>query len=840
WEQQKAQEMKDGVPPWREFEMEEDWSFARFLMKSGMSQEKIDELLHLEVVKGRMQPPFQNKYEFFKKIDALPKGPGFRCETVTIVRDVLDTHGVRLKEVVELWLRDPVECVRDLMGKPTLRDVMSYLPTKVYTNAERRTRVYEEMWTGDWWWNVQEKLPRGATVAPVILALDKTQLSTFSGDKSAYPVYLTLGSIAKQVRRQPSRRATILLGYLPIPTLSCCSPVTQQLKGYEVFHACMARLLEPMITAGTHGVSVLCSNGRKRHVFPLLAAYCADHPEQCVVACSKENRCPKGSIGQDERGGLELCWGRDQDSTLAALQEVLNAKTTSERRSALESLHTDGIQVVFEPFWKHLPHCDIFSALMPDILHQLHKGVFHAHLVSWCDQSMSPGELDRRFISMAHHPHLRHFSKGITSIKQWTGKEQRAMESVFVSAISGGVNDNRVVIAARALLDFIYLAQLHCHTSDTLTQMTESLQEFHRAKSVFVENGVRAHFNIPKLHSLVHYVDSITACGAADGYNTEYPERFHIEYAKLGYRASNKREYKKQMVTWLERQEAVDLFDSYSRWAWDPAAVASHMIQDAANVEVSETSDEDLDTSLASPPDLFKHTKLRLAKVPPLSNISLSTIRHHFHIPDFISSLNSYLARLAASHPGVRVENVGLYDTFTIYKRAHLLVPSPALGVSPLEDRIRATPARVARVLPTLGSTAFFGTILVKTPPPIVCKLMMYFAGSQYCYRVARLRLIFELPTVIRELARSRHPLAYVQWFTDLKASRHPTRVFQVSKVLNNRGQPTGEVIPLGQIVRSCHLIPQWENDLTAPMDCPLDVFNKFLVNDFLDIHSYL
>lgn len=50
WEQQKARDLKDGVPPWREFGTKDDWTFARFLMKSGMSQEKIDELLHLEVV----------------------------------------------------------------------------------------------------------------------------------------------------------------------------------------------------------------------------------------------------------------------------------------------------------------------------------------------------------------------------------------------------------------------------------------------------------------------------------------------------------------------------------------------------------------------------------------------------------------------------------------------------------------------------------------------------------------------------------------------------------------------------------------------------------------------
>lgn len=64
--------------------------------------------------------------------------------------------------------------------------------------------------------------------------------------------------------------------------------------------------------------------------------------------------------------------------------------------------------------------------------------------------------------------------------------------------------------------------------------------------------------------------------------------------------------------------------------------------------------------------------------------------------------------------------------------------------------------------------------------------------------------------------------------------------MFEVSKVLDRNKRPAGEVIPLSRVVRSCHLMPQWENDLLAPLDTPLDSYTDFFVNDFLDIHSYL
>lgn len=141
------------------------------------------------------------------------------------------------------------------------------------------------------------------------------------------------------------------------------------------------------------------------------------------------------------------------------------------------------------------------------------------------------------------------------------------MERVFIGAISGMHSSQpRILTSARAILDFIFLAHLPIHTSTSLSRLQHVLDIFHDNKDVFVVLGIRPHFNIPKVHWLFHYPPAIANLGPCDGLSTDISERLHIDYCKLGYRASNRREYIQQMIVWLTRREKVRHMESYLRW----------------------------------------------------------------------------------------------------------------------------------------------------------------------------------------------------------------------------------------------------------------------------------
>jgi Plavaka transposase len=172
--QQRYEEQHDsGKPPWAPFADMEEWSLVKWLVNR-VNKTGIEEFLKLPIVSlsiiyihlpsvpdnflktiNRMRPSFSSVYHLFKQIDALPTGAKWDYQSVTITGHVLDENGTPLQDDFELWSRDPVECIKQLISNPSFDGHISYVPERVYRDNAGGSRIYDEMWTSDWWWDVQ-------------------------------------------------------------------------------------------------------------------------------------------------------------------------------------------------------------------------------------------------------------------------------------------------------------------------------------------------------------------------------------------------------------------------------------------------------------------------------------------------------------------------------------------------------------------------------------------------------------------------------------------------------------------------------------------------------------
>lgn len=282
------------------------------------------------------------------------------------------------------------------------------------------------------------------------------------------------------------------------------------------------------------------------------------------------------------------------------------------------------------------------------------------------------------------------------------------MEKVFVALISGAI-PHAALQAVRAILDFIYLAQYPSHSTTTLQRLQEALKRFHSHKQIFIQTHIREHFQIPKVHAMEHYVASIQSRGTADGFNTELPERLHIDLTKDGYRASSRRDYTIQMTRWLTRQEKIFAFSAYLRWRESQTHTldrgeAEVTLIDTARLAGPDAPDEEMNVGRT----------YHLAKHPGYPHTPLSTLATHFHAHDFLPALSTFLI-LGGRSATARLLNE--QTRFDLYKRVTFSLQT----IQQIDNKVTLDVVRATPFVPRRGRTpatpAHFDTVLIHYSP---------------------------------------------------------------------------------------------------------------------------
>jgi Plavaka transposase len=101
-------------------------------------------LIPLLKIVDKLGLSFRTAKQLNELIDKLPGRPPFQRKELIIGNERLD-----------FYCRDIVECIRSLYSDPQFAQDLAFAPERHYTSPDRTCRIYNEMYTGDWWWTVQ-------------------------------------------------------------------------------------------------------------------------------------------------------------------------------------------------------------------------------------------------------------------------------------------------------------------------------------------------------------------------------------------------------------------------------------------------------------------------------------------------------------------------------------------------------------------------------------------------------------------------------------------------------------------------------------------------------------
>jgi len=311
-----------------------------------------------------------------------------------------------------LCYRDTFKCIQFVSANLPFQSHLAIEPARLAYSESHW--IYSEINMGDSWWDTQDQLPAGATIFPAICALDKTHFTNVSGDQNAWPLYLCIGKIQKNICQTHKQAAWIAVQ----PNL--CHP--KGAKNRDVaWHFVTWTMLSPLwnLDITSSGLEWNCAVGFLRQCYHLLAARVRDYPVHMMIAQVTYGSWPMCQLPKGASKGYSTCRALDNWRDRHIYSELQNG-------TDIDVLHTLYVHPIRNQFWQ-FPVCNVCQLWQPDELHQLLLDLVE-DLLHWLLKYLKArnvkNQFDSRFTLVPQYLGLQCFSKPFNWMKgsAWQGK----------------------------------------------------------------------------------------------------------------------------------------------------------------------------------------------------------------------------------------------------------------------------------------------------------------------------------------------------------------------------------------------------------------------------------
>lgn len=216
------------------------------------------------------------------------------------------------------------------------------------------------------------------------------------------------------------------------------------------------------------------------------------------------------------------------------------------------------------------------------------------------------------------------------------------------------------------------------YNNTTLEYLQSALDLFHTNKKIFINLSYQEDLlDLPKLHSLQHYIDTIHQVGALGGVSTEEFKHTHIESSKLPWARSNHYKPIPQMIHHVEQKEKVrshEFYIAHTTWRLEySVAIKAHKGEINQHKKKKKlaiqkglippklpefTPPEHPFTNLVKPLHKWTGSQVQYTKKPSYPKIPLSYLKspNIYQVKHFVSALKDFI------YHHLHLENLGTYS----------------------------------------------------------------------------------------------------------------------------------------------------------------------------------